>query len=490
MDNIVTIEPSKLQQGMLGVNTITQGPSLFEQTHGQVAIWGITLRQQNLGAVGMQLSPLLRDFNTGSPWHYRKVREMRKHPTIKLTRMLSISSMAGAAWGVTTTDKAPEGAKEFITDYIIPLQHQFMSYALRGNFDFGWQPFEKVFGYDYGCGKIILRKLKPLLQDTTQIVVQTRTGSFQGFKQFETYLNLSNSLLINQDVEGTYWYGESTMSAIQMAYDRWLVTDASNTRFDHKISGAHWIVYYPEGFTKVNGVKTDNLDVANRLLHTLEGSGSFCIPSNVRQMTTDLNNSVGEEQWKVELMESNPGQQSGFSARLQYLDALIVRGGEFPERSILEGQYGTKAEAGEHADFAIARMDWRNKNIEDLFNQHVVDQLMVLNYGQEFKGTVKLEISPIADDKKDTIKQIYLAALTNPVTSGGLISNIDLQAIQDQLEIPTLQRDGNDNGQLNNMLANLQVGDISTQVAQPPDGSYEPPEDSTTGDDKKIGAIS
>ena len=234
-----TIDSSMQAQAVLGVKPVTPGPSLVEQTRGQVSVFGSTLRQQAQGLVGVRYAPLLKDLSSSSSWHFRKIREMRKHPTIKLARMLSVSAMAAAGWSIIVEDDAPEGAKKLINDSLLDKQHQFMSSALRGCFDFGWQPYEKVLSFNLdekGQGQIQLRKLKPLLQDQTIIVVETKTGEFAGFKQFDTYLSVANSLLINQDVEGTYWYGEGTMQAIQLPYDRWLVTDASNTRYDHKIA--------------------------------------------------------------------------------------------------------------------------------------------------------------------------------------------------------------------------------------------------------------
>lgn len=479
-----TIDSTEQAQAVLGVKPVTQGPSMTEQTRGQVSIYGATIRQQAQGLVGTRLAPLLRDISNSSSWHYRKVREMRKHPTIKLARMLSISAMAAAGWSIVVEDDAPKGSKELINNALLNKQHQFMSVALRGNFDFGWQPFEKVLSFsineETGLGEIGLRKLKPLLQDQTQIVVETKTGEFAGFKQFDTYLSLANSVLINQDVEGTYWYGESTMLAIQLPYDRWLVTDAANTRYDHKISGAHWVIYYPVGWTLVDGVDTDNHTIANNLLRVLEGSGSICIPSNVMQTTNDLNNVRGEEAWKIDLMTADASAQSGFGARLSYLDSLIVRGAEFPERSILEGQYGTKAEAGEHADFAVARMDWRNNNIEDQINEQVVNQLLIINYGQKAKSKVKLKIAEIADDKKDLVKQLYMQYIGGMGGSGEQ-ANVDWQAIRDQLEIPTVEKtDMHNPNMLPNMLANLQQPDDPNAVPpsedsnQPPQGNLPP----------------
>lgn len=483
---------SSTVQATLGVKPITVGPSLIEQTRQQVSLFGGSTRGFSFANVDSVIVPLLRDHLTGNVGHYRKVREMRKHPTVKLVRNLSVAAMAGAQWTITANEDpesgpvAPLGAKQFIRDNILPLQHQFMSTALRGTFDFGWQPYEKVYRFNPETFHIELDKLKPLLQDQTEIAIYSKTGQFAGFKQFDTYLSEANSLVINQDVEGTYWYGEGSMSSMQIPYDRWLITDAANTRYDNKVSGSHWVVHYPPGWTKINGQLQDNFLVAQTFLRALEGSGSIVVPANVQQAATDLNNVRGNEAWQIELIESNPGAQMGFNQRLTYLDTLMVRAGDFPERAILEGQYGTKAEAGEHADFAVARMDWRNDTIQDQVNIQAINPLLILNYGQKSKGSVKLEIAPIADDTKDFLKQVYTTIISNPLTASMELASLDKKAIRTALELPTDENAPVSSGDplMDQMMTNLQQPDDGTDPNGGPPSGDGKPADKPSGDGK------
>jgi hypothetical protein len=435
--------------------------SMQGQTPAQVAIFGNAFRNLDTQLVTGNggLTSLLRDNQTGSMWHWRKVRQMRRHPTIKLVRTLTVAGQAGAKWSVVADDDAPEGGKDLVTK-LLKMQTHIMGSGFRGMFDFGWQPYEIVWTYDTDENKIVVGHLKPLLQDMTEIVVEAKTGKYAGFKQFSTFLAKQNSLLLNQEVEGTYWYGEGIMPSIEPAYDRWLVTDRSNVVYDKKISGAHWVIHYPPGTSVVSGEDVDNYDLAVRILAGLEGSGSFVVPSVVTSFVSDLNTAGTNSQdaWKVELI-SSPGAQAEFQARLAYLDTLMVRAAGFPERAILEGQYGTKAEAGEHADFAVANMDFRNKVAANQINEQLTDRLLIMNFGQATKGKVRIEIAPTADDTKDLLKQLYLQLLGG--NSGAMETpHIDMQAIRDTLNVPSLARDDEDDSgnqaMLQQMLANVQ----------------------------------
>ena len=433
------------------------------------------------------LGALLRDTRTGTTEWYRKIREMRKHPTVSLVRDLSLSVMAGSNWSVKAEDDAPEGAKEFIDRQLLPMQDTVMGTALQGTFDFGWQPFEKIFQFNIETLQIEIGKLKPLLQDQTDIVVKTNTGQFAGFKQFMTFLDLPNVLLINWKVEGTYYYGEGNMPTIETAFNRWMVTDASNVMYDKKISGAHWVVHYPVGYSVCDGVKVDNFKLANTMLLALENSGSIVVPNDLQSIVNDMNASSQDTAWKIELLNVDASAQVGFQQRLAYLDSLIVRAGGFPERSILEGQYGTKAEAEAHADFAVALMDYRNKQIINQINWHLVNQLLVLNFGAKAANSVRIEIAPIADDKIAMIKQVYLAALSNPAVGPGELQSLDMLAMRDQVGLPTSEIakqmggtaagpdytggtgvNGGNDPMLQNFLANLNGGNEEPMQGQQP----------------------
>lgn len=223
---------------LLDQEALTHPVSMQEQTRSQVAIMGGGAYGLNstdaIGTSNNNIVALGQDFTSSNVFYMLKVRRMRKHPTIKLVKILSCAGMATAKWSVETAVDAPKGAKEVVSD-LLTMQSNILSSALPGIFDWGWQPFEKIFYWDRVDERTKLRKLKPLLQDITRIMVTADHGEFAGFKQFNKFLSLSNCLLLNQDVEGTYHYGESVMSAMEMAYDRWLVTDRSNVQYDKKI---------------------------------------------------------------------------------------------------------------------------------------------------------------------------------------------------------------------------------------------------------------
>jgi hypothetical protein len=367
------------------------------------------------------------------PASFKTYREMRKHPTIALARALSIAPILAANWTVEADKGVDEEVTDFIFEQFVPGRRGFLATALFGGCDFGHQGYEKVFEADGGY--VCLKKLKPLLQDITEILIEDN-GGFAGFKQKDVEVPLENCLLIPFRVEGTDWYGQPLLENCRASWEKWRKADDGAERYDAKVAGAHWIVHYPVGRTRdLTGAEQDNDLIARNILASLESSGSVALPTDINAFV----NAADQEgrAWKIELIGDNGARQPTFINRLDYLDKLMVRGLLLPERAVIEGTYGTKAEAETHADAALAHADMEHQDVTQLVNWHAVDQLLALNWGEDMRGTVRLVAGPVVDAKAVFLRQVYTAVLANP--SGFLeeIGNVDMAAVREVLGVPS-----------------------------------------------------
>lgn len=373
---------------------------------------------------------------------YTKVREMRNDATVSLCRELVAAPILTAAWSIDSNDAAPPDAKDIIDGCIQPFRLHLLKTSFYGCLDFGWQPYEKVFEHDEMTGKLLPKKLKPLLQDKTDIQIDPSNGSFMGFKQDEILLDLDNSLLVNIDVEGTDWYGQPKMKSVEGAYDNWVICNNANVRYDAKIAGAHWIIHYPKGSTTINGLQKDNFTIATELLGQLQSSGSFVVPKFIEQFVGDANDAAGSDTaWKIELLSAMPTSNVAFIDRLKYLDAMKARGLGLPERAALEGQFGTKAEAEAHADFAISNMELRHQMMVQHYNWHLINQILRLNWGPQYENTVWISVAPITDMALQYIRKIYEAVINNADGFAAESLKLDMDAMRDRLSLPTMSQD-------------------------------------------------
>lgn len=376
--------------------------------------------------------------NSTTKLTYAKLRKMRRDPVLALVRLMFFSGVYAGKWSFEgAASDTPEEHVEFIRENFEPLRRHFLSTAALGCFDFGWQPFEKVMAVDLKTASIKLVKLKALLQDNTSIEVEEESGAFIGFKQGDIDVPRSTSLLCNFDVEGTMWEGQSTLANAEGAYDATKQIWDAARRYDQKIAGAHWVVRYPAGKTpmEINGetVEVPNEETAAKILRSLQASGMIAIPIGRDNMQALPNDAKGG--WDIELVTTS-GTAVDFNARFDHLDKQKCRACGFPERSLLEGQFGTKAEAETHTDFVTTMIEYRHACLLELLNWHAVNQLLVLNFGQEAENTVKIVASPLADDSKKMLSTLYDKILSNADGFLQEIDSLDLPAIAETLGIP------------------------------------------------------
>jgi len=413
-------------------------------------VTSITTRRSRRDKTVHQLAPkvsvsesnaiVLADQEQQGIW-YNKVRLMRRDPTIALVRMLIVSGPLAAGWSVESKKNAPAGALDLIKEELNPIRFLLIKSALLGCTDFGWQPFEKVFKIRED-GLIGIQKLKPLVQDETEIRVIKKSGAFNGFYQrhideFEE-VNLSRkfSLLYNFDVEGTNWYGSATMRNVESPYDRGEILNESSERFDEKIAGAHWKIEYPIGSSEYNGVDTDNFEIANVIKSQLQSNSILIIPQEMERFVDNLNGARTGNPWNIDIITADSTAGVVLVDKAKYYDMLKVRGLGFPERSITEGRHGTKAEASEHADFALSNVKLRHDEVILATNLHLVNQMLVENYGPGTEGTVFLKSNELTDAKKRVLRELYMKVLTQPELVKQEVHNIDFDVLREILGIP------------------------------------------------------
>ena len=380
---------------------------------------------------------------------YRKARQMRRDPTIRMVRELAMAPILMAEWEYERLSGAPDGARELIEDVLGPMRLRLVHTSLCGMLDYGWQPYE-ILGDPWDDGTSAMR-LKPLLQDLTNILVREADGSYYGLRQQPVpgssrtgwvYLVDDESAVISQGVEGTNWYGESTMRSLEAPYDEGEVVMRASRKYEAKVAGTHWVVYYPLGVSMYGGVETDNGEVARRLLQNAEAVGGICVPRSVQNTLDALNAAMANSeaaQWKIELLSDKGSGAVAYEAKLRYIDTLKVRAFGWPERAVLEGQFGTKAEAETHGDLAVSAMEARHALLCAQYNDKFTDRLLRWNYGPSAVGTVRVRPQPLADRNRKLFEQVYMAVLGNPQGFVQESAALDLPQMRDRLGLPEIK---------------------------------------------------
>lgn len=364
--------------------------------------------------------------------YYKTYDAMRSDATLAFARMLAVAPLVNAGWIYEAAENAPAGARVLIEDTLERLRLMFIKQAIEGYIDFGWAGYEVVWGVEDGY--IVPVKLKNLIQQFTTILINTDNGEYLGLRQGILDMQGIYTLRITIDLIGTAWYGRPLFENSRLAYLGALNVSAAANQYDKKVAGSHWVIHYPIGTSPYGdpAAEIDNYKIAKDMLNSLIYSGQFVIPRRIATFIDDINKQFGEDQWKIELISDSGNSSTKFIEKLKYYDTLKVRGLGFPERSILEGQFGTKAESETHANIALVNFEMRHLILCQQINQQLVNSILMLNYG--VKDSVYISPQPLVSVQQANWRQIYNTLLKDH--SNEEYNALDISQLRKDLDLP------------------------------------------------------
>lgn len=391
---------------------------------------------------------ILVDFTTGElmtsgGFSFEKARKMRRDPTINLCRKYSVAPILASSWSA----EGDADQVEFLEAQFQPIRNALLRSALFCELDFGWKAYELVYGladFTFSDGRVekleMIQRVKPLKNDCTLARYDKETGDFIGvstvdqFTGTKIFIGAEHTLFINFDDEGLGNYAEPAARVAEKPYDDWNDANDAANRYDKKMAGTFLVVEFPVGetpYAKNNGELTDNYTIAEDAAKALIASGLIIIPKDFKNIDPNLPAELNT--WKFYFLEPQ-AKQGSFVDRQKYIDAQKTRAYALPERSIIEGEFGTKAEAGVHASAALLIRQQHHEDITELINLGPVNLLLRTNWGSE--GTAWLKAVPLTDEKAALFKELLVALLADPGVGPDIKDKIDIQALMDATGVP------------------------------------------------------
>jgi len=212
-------------------------------------------------------------------------------------------------------------------------------------------------------------------------------------------------------------YGRSRLENLRFMYAGWKDSVARMASYVAKNAGIVPQVHYPEGRNPDrNGTYKDNSEHALDVLAGIGRGQGVAIPLIPPPWADDLMQSgkfTGDAAslcaWRISFAESRSGAGSEILEDIKHKEALIARGFLWPERSFTEGTTGTKAEAAVHGDIGLESCEDLNGDIAEFVNQQIVDELLVLNFGPEAKGSVRVVPRPAVRRRQGVLPRDHVA---------------------------------------------------------------------------------
>jgi len=412
--------------------SVTASPPV-PQTDAQL---GDTLGRYSMASWGAGLVGCAPD-----PGTFDTYRRMRMDPTITMARAAATAPIKSAGWSWKADDDAPAGSLQFVQDTLdrlVPSILREVCFAL----DYGFQSAELVWLAKGGAW--VIDQFKPLLPELTKIRV-TQSGDFAGLEQKGGTLDTFHSFLFTHDREGDNHYGRARHENIrEHAWAPWVETAKRKSAYFAKAAGVIPQVTYPVGKSRgKDGAEVDNFDIGTRLLAEMSSGKGVLMPWSLQKWAESALAKGADPMtlmaWRIQFLETRAGHGSEFLEDMRYLDSLKMRGWLVPERVALEGQHGTLAEAGAHADIAIACSEEVLTQAVGDINAQLVDPLLAVNFGPDVAGKVRMEAAPIVDTERDYIRALIKDILVQPGNLDLFLETLDLDSALDQAGLPKVR---------------------------------------------------
>lgn len=369
------------------------------------------------------------------------------NPIVIMARKLSISTSIAAGWSYVAKDDNPDVTR-IIRDNFEPWESTLIRSGVLASLTHGWKPY--VVEHKLVDGWYEVTNIGALRHDATEIILDRKSGAFKAFEYTdvndskEIRYNWPNAAFVNFDETLEGRIGVPDLKALIDPHKWWRDTNLTANRYDRKLAGGFIILYYPVGSTVYNGVLTANDVIADDFLTALQSSGSAKIPVTVKDTLDQLSEQEDQARWRFEIVQASSGEQTGFVNRLKYLDACMLRALGWTERAVVEGQFGTKAEAGEHADMALLNMHTKHQHLVSEINEQMVKPLLNMNFGNDACGSI--QANELSDAKKAIFRSVLSEIMTNPVIGLEIAETLDHSAILDTLGLPIIKEETHDAG--------------------------------------------
>ena len=381
-------------------------------------------------------------FAPAEPGTFDVYRRISAHPTVALVMRMVTAPIVANTWGWVARPGTPPAWVGFVRDALAPLRTAAVSDGLSA-LAMGFAAFEKVWATD-GRGRVVVQQLKPLSPDYTTVLVDDG-GTVRGVRnqvpgQPPRDLLGSKAFVFTYDGSCGNPYGRSRHENVRVTFGQATQTAERLAQYQKKVAGVIAQLHYPEGTSRdAAGVERGNDVVAQQILEAVSMGRSVRFPNLFASVddpaaAADL---AGKSQWV--LSQFDPGgtdYSAGLLNSLAYYDKLLFRGWLRPERTGLESQHGSRADAQQHTDNGVLDAELVDAAFAAAFNAGVVDDVLAVNFGPAARGAVRVDPSPIADAKQQSAQAVLLALLANAATAPAVAGRIDVAAVLQDLDVP------------------------------------------------------
>lgn len=398
--------------------------------------------------------------------NYQLYEEMSRCPTLAFVRSTVVSPLRQLSYTVESEDGVPEDFGPRLDRMLRDVFPTFVDKCSL-SLDYGWLGGEKVWEKSATEWRVV--DLLDLPPSRCGVVVD-KFGRFSGLeyrqhdKSRSTLLSMSddegekakriprvNSFIMTHQMRFGNYYGlsryENCLSpnpAFPGAYDLWLRAMQNAAGAVRKAGGSVVIVYYPKGKVRDrNGSYLTNYQQAVTIAQAVSEGRPVVVEnlSGVELPELISNPNLAKSgMWAIETKDLGQSANaiSGVIEAALHADKFLCRSFYRPERAVLEAAIGgSRADSETHGDVAMLDSEAFMAEMMEAINRHLVEDLVRLNFGNEYVGKLRLQPVPIVSHKTARAWETYRLLMQNvDMARQDALPRTDVNAVMDAAGVP------------------------------------------------------
>lgn len=394
---------------------------------------------------------------------YITYRWMLQHPIVRFVRSICVGIIGASTWEFENRSGAPEDLVKLVSDNMNDMRSRLINdFFLRGR-DYGWTCGEPL--WIHKDGKLIYKDIKPLLNDISELLQLQDTGETVGIRNSAPRTPGSS---LNTDLAGPYkafWYtydgeagnpyGRSWLENMRAtAWREWLACSQQLQALGVWVTGTRTIVKSPSGTfpgppDPVTGKATriSYRENAMKVIKDLSnGAAGVWLPSLGIEPGNDgkidamkvIAQLAKESLTNIEILKAGDQAQSikGILDRMRHAEENMFAAGLRSARTGLEGEHGTKEEAGVHTDTGTLNAETEQREFCRQC-QPLANNLIMLNAGPKHVNGILLKPSSLVDRHTQVLRAVLLAVLNDRNVAVEAVNTMDIDWTLKQLGIRT-----------------------------------------------------
>lgn len=371
--------------------------------------------------------------------------QMRSYEVIRLAWAITVRPILASPRTIEIWPKWKDDAKtkeiaEAATQWVLPAVEAGMEPGFEC-LQLGWWIQEIV--WDRSEGVTYPSLLRTILPWEAQIY-RDDYRQFSGFQIGTEFRDARYALLTVHNAHIDPIFGEARNNWCRQSWWRAVQSEENADKTERKAAGKQMLIQSPQGWQPVgpNGQPIPKGAYQQILANAAVTNDAISVDSMYFSQDSIEKDPKLAEVPVVKIDQLDWGDIApAIAAHCQRMDGLnnkIMMAWMRPTREAMEGQNGTKAEAGTHGQIGVTDSEQVAATQLKQMDAQLLNRFIATNYGPEYVGRLYAKQQPLSDPQQQFLQDIYKAIVSNKTPDPTMMAQIDPRALADRVEIPIL----------------------------------------------------